>query len=489
MKKILQQALTFDDVLLVPNYTEILPNQVDVSTQLTKNIKLNIPLMSAAMDTVTEARMAIALAGDGGIGILHKNMSIDAQAQEVKKVKLARNVMIHDPFHLSLDNYIFEADALMIEYGISSIPITQNGKLIGLITTRDIRFESDKNKKVSEIMTLFENLVTATDVTLDEARQILIKHKVKRLPIVDKDQNLKGLVTLKDLEKTRQYPRAVTDSNGRLLAGAAIGVTKDMMERLEKLVAAEVDVVALDTAHGHSKGVLDAIKLIKQTYPKLNVIAGNVATASGTIALIEAGADAVKVGIGPGSICTTRVVAGIGVPQITAIMDCSEAAKDYGVPIIADGGIKFSGDIVKAIAAGANVVMLGSVFAGCEESPGEVELFEGRQYKVYRGMGSVGAMSQGSGDRYFQEKANKFVPEGVEGRIPYRGKVGETIFQMIGGLRQGMGYCGAIDIPTLQNDSQFIQISSASLKESHPHGVNITKQAPNYVVGKEFISG
>lgn len=489
MKKILQQALTFDDVLLVPDYTEILPNQVDVTTQLTKNIKLNIPVMSAAMDTVTEARMAIALAGDGGIGILHKNMTIDAQAQEVKKVKLARNVMIHDPFHLSLDNYIYEADALMIEYGISSIPITQNGKLIGLITTRDIRFESDKNKKVSEIMTPFENLVTATDVTLDEARQILIKHKVKRLPIVDKEQNLKGLVTLKDLEKTRQYPRAVTDANGRLLAGAAIGVTKDMMQRLEKLVEAEVDVVALDTAHGHSKGVLDAIKLIKQAYPNLNVIAGNVATAKGTKALIEAGADAVKVGIGPGSICTTRVVAGIGVPQITAIMDCSEAAKDYGVPIIADGGIKFSGDIVKAIAAGANVVMLGSVFAGCEESPGEVELYEGRQYKVYRGMGSVGAMSQGSGDRYFQEKANKFVPEGVEGRIPYRGKVGETIFQMIGGLRQGMGYCGTIDIPALQQESQFIQISSASLKESHPHGVNITKQAPNYVVGKEFISG
>lgn len=489
MKKILQRALTFDDVLLVPDYTEILPNQVDVTTQLTKNIKLNIPVMSAAMDTVTEARMAIALAGDGGIGILHKNMSIDAQAQEVKKVKLARNVMIHDPFHLSLDNYIYEADVLMVEYGISSIPITQSGKLIGLITTRDIRFESDKNKKVSEIMTPFENLVTATDVTLDEARQILIKHKVKRLPIVDKEQNLKGLVTLKDLEKTRQYPRAVTDASGRLLAGAAIGVTKDMMQRLEKLVAAEVDVVALDTAHGHSKGVLDAIKLIKQTYPNLNVIAGNVATAKGTKALIEAGADAVKVGIGPGSICTTRVVAGIGVPQITAIMDCSEAAKDYGVPIIADGGIKFSGDIVKAIAAGANVVMLGSVFAGCEESPGEVELYEGRQYKVYRGMGSVGAMSQGSGDRYFQEKANKFVPEGVEGRIPYRGKVGETIFQMIGGLRQGMGYCGTIDIPTLQQQSQFIQISSASLKESHPHGVNITKQAPNYVVGKEFISG
>jgi IMP dehydrogenase len=489
MKKILQQALTFDDVLLVPKYTEILPNQVDVTTYLTKNIKLNIPVMSAAMDTVTEAQMAIALAGEGGVGILHKNMSIEAQAQEVKKVKLARNVMIKDPFHLTLENYIYEADALMIEYGISSIPITQNNKLIGLITTRDIRFESDKNKKVSEIMTPFENLVTATDVSLDEARRILIKNKVKRLPIVDKEQNLKGLVTLKDLEKTRQYPRAVTDNAGRLLAGAAIGVTKDMMDRLDKLVAADVDIIALDTAHGHSKGVIEAIKIIKNAYPKLNVIAGNVATPNGTKALIDAGADAVKVGIGPGSICTTRVVAGIGVPQITAIMDCSEVAKEYGVPIIADGGIKFSGDIVKAIAAGANVVMLGSMFAGCEESPGEVELFEGRQYKVYRGMGSIGAMSQGSGDRYFQEKANKFVPEGVEGRIPYRGKVGETIFQMIGGLRQGMGYCGTANIPTLQQESQFIQISSASLKESHPHGVNITKQAPNYVVGKEFISG
>jgi IMP dehydrogenase len=489
MNKILQQAFTFDDVLLVPNYTEILPHQVDVSTQLTKNIRLNIPLMSAAMDTVTEAPMAIAIAGDGGIGILHKNMSIEAQTQEVKKVKLARNVMIQDPFHLSKKNFIYEADALMKKYGISSIPITEKSKLVGLITTRDIRFESNHQKKISEIMTPFRKLITATDVSLDEARLILLKNKVKRLPIIDKQGNLKGLVTLKDLEKTKQYPKAVTDKTGRLLVGAGVGVTKDMMQRIEQLVAAEVDIIALDTAHGHSKGVIDAIKLIKQTYPNLEIIAGNVATAKATKALIEAGASAVKVGIGPGSICTTRVIAGIGVPQITAIMDCSEMAKQYNVPIIADGGIKFSGDVVKAIAAGANVVMLGSVFAGCEESPGEVELYQGRQYKVYRGMGSVGAMSDGSSDRYFQEKANKFVPEGVEGRIAYRGKVAETIFQMVGGLRQGMGYCGTANIDALQSDAQFIQISSASLKESHPHGISITKQAPNYNVEMGFISG
>ncbi len=485
MKKIIEKAFTFDDVLLTPAYAEILPNQVNTSTLLTKNIKLNIPLLSAGMDTVTESKMAIAIAGEGGIGILHKNMSAEAQAHEIKKVKLARNVIIQDPFHLSVNQFVYEANALMLEYDISFIPITENNKLIGLITSRDIRFEPDRNKKVSEIMTPFEKLVTATDVTLDEARHILMKNKVKRLPIIDKDRNLKGLVTLKDLEKTKEYPNAVTDISGRLLVGAAVGVTTDMMERLEKIVAADVDVVVLDTAHGHSFGVIEAVKKIKKTYPTLNVIAGNVATADGTKALIDAGADAVKVGIGPGSICTTRVIAGIGVPQITAIMNCSEIAHKENIPIIADGGIKFSGDIVKALAAGADTVMLGNVFAGCEESPGEIELYRGRQYKVYRGMGSVGAMSNGSGDRYFQEDTKKFVPEGVEGRIPYRGKVSETIYQMIGGLRQGMGYCGTKDIESLQQSATFIQISGAGLKENHPHGVEITKQAPNYSSGNE----
>lgn len=485
MKKIIEKAFTFDDVLLTPAYASILPNQVNVSTLLTKKIRLNIPLMSAGMDTVTEAKMAIAVAGEGGIGILHKNMSAEAQAHEIKKVKLARNVIIQDPFHLSVNHFVHEADKLMLEYDISFIPITENNKLIGLITARDIRFEPDRNKKVSEIMTPFENLVTATDVSLDEARHILMKNKVKRLPIIDKDKNLKGLVTLKDLEKTKEYPNAVTDISGRLLVGAALGVTADMMERLEKIVAADVDVVALDTAHGHSFGVIEAVKKIKNKYPDLNVIAGNVATAEGTKALIDAGADAVKVGIGPGSICTTRVIAGIGVPQITAIMNCSEIAHKENIPIIADGGIKFSGDIVKALAAGANTVMLGNVFAGCEESPGEIELYRGRQYKVYRGMGSVGAMSNGSSDRYFQEDTKKFVPEGVEGRIPYRGKVSETIYQMIGGLRQGMGYCGTKDILSLQESATFIQISGSGLKENHPHGVEITKQAPNYSSGNE----
>ncbi len=489
MSKILEKAYTFDDVLLVPNYTEILPHQVDITTQLTNNIKLNIPLMSAAMDTVTEARMAIAIAGEGGVGIIHKNMTIDAQVHEIKKVKLARDIMIQDPFLLSKNNFVYEAEKLMKDYGISSIPITEKNKLVGLITTRDLRFETNHKKKVSAIMTPFKKLITATDVSLDEARMILMNHKVKFLPIIDKQNNLKGLVTLKDIEKAKQYPKAVIDKSGRLIVGAGLGVTNDMMQRLKKLVAAGVDIIALDTAHGHSKGVLNAIKLIKKTYPDLDVIAGNVATAKGTRALIDVGADAVKVGIGPGSICTTRIIAGIGIPQITAIMNCYEIAKQENIPIIADGGIKYSGDVVKAIAAGASVVMLGSIFAGCEESPGEVELYNGRQYKVYRGMGSIGAMNAGSSDRYFQEKTNKFVPEGVEGRIAYRGKVSETIYQMVGGLRQGMGYCGTEKISNLQSDSQFIQISSASLKESHPHGVNISKEAPNYNVGFDFVSG
>lgn len=484
-RKIIEKAFTFDDVLLKPAYSEILPNHVDVSSYITKKIRLNIPLLSAAMDTVTESRMAIAVAGEGGLGIIHKNMSAEAQAHEVRKVKLARNVMIQNPFQLTGENLVCEADALMLEYDISFIPITHNNKLIGLITARDIRFEPNRTKKVSEIMTPFDQLITAMDVSLDEARQILMQNKVKRLPIIDKERNLKGLVTLKDLEKTKQYPNAALDEAGRLLAGAALGVSIDMMERLEKLVNAEVDVVALDTAHGHSKGVIDAVRQIKIKYPNLQLIAGNIATPDATKALIDVGADAVKVGIGPGSICTTRVVAGIGVPQITAIMDCTEVAYAAGIPLVADGGIKFSGDLVKAIAAGANVVMLGNVFAGCEESPGDIELYRGRQYKVYRGMGSISAMSNGSSDRYFQESSRKFVPEGVEGRIPYSGKVSETIYQMVGGLRQGMGYCGTKDISTLQDKSSFIQITGSGLRENHPHSVEITKQAPNYITSSE----
>ena len=482
MNKIITQALTFDDVLLVPNYSDFLPSQVDISTQLTQNIRLNIPLMSAAMDTVTEARLAIAMAGEGGIGIIHKNMPIETQAQEISKVKLARNVMVKDPFHLSKNNLIYEADELMKRYGISCIPITEGTKLVGLITARDLRFEPNHNKSVHEIMTSLENLITATDVSLDEARTILLKNKVKRLPLIDKLGNLKGLMTMKDLEKAMQYPHAAKDPAGRLLVGAGIGITDDMMDRLAKLIEAEADVVVLDTAHGHSKGVIDALRNIKKQYPNLQLIAGNVATAAGTKALIEAGADAVKVGIGPGSICTTRIVAGIGVPQITAILDCVEAAKPYKIPIIADGGIKFSGDVVKALAAGADVVMMGSLFAGCEESPGEVEIYQGRQYKVYRGMGSIGAMMQGSGDRYFQGKAKKFVPEGVEGRVAYKGKVSDTIFQMVGGLQQGMGYCGTKNIEELQTNTQFIEITNAGLRESHPHDISITKESPNYSV-------
>ncbi len=474
-------GLTFDDVLLVPQKSEILPRDINVGTYLTKSIKLNIPLMSAGMDTVTEARMAIAMAREGGIGIIHKNMTIEQQALEVDKVKRSEHGVITDPFFLSPVHAVSDALELMERYRISGVPITDDkGKLIGIITNRDIRFETNVNKRIDEVMTK-ENLVTARiDITMDEALEILKQHKIEKLPLVDDEFMLAGLITIKDIEKSIQYPSSAKDSSGRLLAGAAVGVTADMLDRVAALVKAKVDVVVLDTAHGHSKGVLEAVTKIKNVYPNLQVIAGNVATAEGTLALIEVGADAVKVGIGPGSICTTRVVTGIGVPQITAVMDSAKAAKEFGVPVIADGGVKYSGDITKALAAGANVVMAGSLFAGTDESPGEEELYEGRRYKVYRGMGSLGAMDAGSKDRYFQENTKKYVPEGVEGRIHHIGPLGEVVYQLVGGLKSGMGYCGAIDISTLQETAKFMRITSASLIENHPHDVHITKEAPNY---------
>ncbi|NLY46275.1 MAG: IMP dehydrogenase [Tissierella sp.] len=479
--KFVGEGLTFDDVLLVPQKSEILPRDTNIGTQLTKSIRLNIPLMSAGMDTVTEARMAIAMAREGGIGIIHKNMTIEQQALEVDKVKRSEHGVITDPFFLSPDHIVSDALELMERYRISGVPITdETGKLVGIITNRDIRFETNVNKKIDEVMTK-ENLVTAKiEITMDEALEVMKKYKIEKLPLVDDDFMLAGLITIKDIEKAIQYPNSAKDSSGRLLAGAAIGVTSDMLDRVAALVKSKVDVVVLDTAHGHSKGVIDALGKIKREYPKLQVIAGNVATAEATLELIKAGADAIKVGIGPGSICTTRVVTGIGVPQITAVMDCAEAAKEYEIPVIADGGIKYSGDITKALAAGANVVMAGSLFAGTDESPGEDILYEGRRYKVYRGMGSLGAMDAGSKDRYFQEDTKKYVPEGVEGRIHYRGPLGEVVYQLIGGLRSGMGYCGAIDLPTLQETSKFMKITSASLIENHPHDVHITKEAPNY---------
>ncbi len=479
--KFIGEGLTFDDVLLVPQKSEILPRDTNIGTQLTKSIRLNIPLMSAGMDTVTEARMAIAIAREGGIGIIHKNMSIEQQALEVDKVKRSEHGVITDPFFLSPDHIVSDALELMERYRISGVPITdETGKLVGIITNRDIRFETNVNKKIDEVMTK-ENLVTAKiEITMDEALEVMKKYKIEKLPLVDDRFMLVGLITIKDIEKAIQYPNSAKDSSGRLLAGAAIGVTGDMLDRVAALVKSKVDVVVLDTAHGHSKGVIDALGIIKREYPNLQVIAGNVATAEATVELIQAGADAVKVGIGPGSICTTRVVTGIGVPQITAVMDCAEAASEYGVPVIADGGIKYSGDITKALAAGANVVMAGSLFAGTDESPGEDILYEGRRYKVYRGMGSLGAMDAGSKDRYFQEDTKKYVPEGVEGRIHYRGPLGEVVYQLIGGLRSGMGYCGAKDLPTLQETSKFMKITSASLIENHPHDVHITKEAPNY---------
>ena len=482
MGTIIGEGITFDDVLLVPAYSEVIPNQVDLSTYLTKSIKLNIPMMSAGMDTVTEHRMAIAMSRQGGIGVIHKNMSIEQQAEEVDKVKRSENGVITDPFYLSPDNTLEEANNLMAKFRISGVPITENGKLVGIITNRDLKFEEDFSQKIKTSMTS-ENLITAKEgITLEEAKKILAKARKEKLPLVDDDFNLKGLITIKDIEKQIKYPLSSKDSKGRLLCGAALGITANVLERAAELVKAHVDVVVLDSAHGHSANVLRCVRMVKEKFPELQVIAGNVATAAATKDLIEAGADAVKVGIGPGSICTTRVVAGIGVPQITAVMDCYSVAREYGIPIIADGGIKYSGDMTKAIAAGANVCMMGSIFAGCDESPGTFELYQGRKYKVYRGMGSIAAMENGSKDRYFQSDAKKLVPEGVEGRVAYKGSVEDTVFQLMGGLRSGMGYCGASSIEYLKQNGRFIKISAASLKESHPHDIHITKEAPNYSV-------
>ncbi|MDD7349970.1 MAG: IMP dehydrogenase [Clostridiales bacterium] len=482
MGKIIGEGITFDDVLLVPAYSEVIPNQVELKTHLTKKIELNIPMMSAGMDTVTEHRMAIAMARQGGIGIIHKNMTIEQQAEEVDKVKRSENGVITDPFYLSPEHTLEDANNLMAKFRISGVPITEGRKLVGIITNRDLKFETDFSKKIKESMTS-EGLVTAREgITLDEAKDILAKARKEKLPIVDKDGNLSGLITIKDIEKQIKYPNSAKDSQGRLLCGAGVGVTANIMERVDALVKAKVDVIVIDTAHGHSANVLRVVKMVREAYPELGIIAGNVATGEATKALIEAGVDAVKVGIGPGSICTTRVVAGIGVPQVTAIMDCYEAAKPYGIPIIADGGIKYSGDMTKAIAAGANVCMMGSIFAGCDESPGTFELFQGRKYKVYRGMGSIAAMENGSKDRYFQQDAKKLVPEGVEGRVAYKGTVEDTVFQLIGGIRSGMGYCGTKTIEELKENGRFVKISAASLKESHPHDIHITKEAPNYSV-------
>lgn len=480
MGTIIGEGITFDDVLLVPAYSEVTPNMIDLVTHLTKKVKLNIPMMSAGMDTVTEHRMAIAMARQGGIGIIHKNMSIEAQADEVDKVKRSENGVITDPFFLSPEHTLADANDLMSKFRISGVPITENGKLVGIITNRDLKFETDFSQKIKESMTS-EGLITALEgITLEEAKAILAKARKEKLPIIDKDNNLKGLITIKDIEKQIKYPLSAKDDQGRLLCGAAVGITGNVMDRVTALVEAHVDVIVVDSAHGHSLNILNTLKVMKEKYPHLQVIAGNVATGEATKALIEAGADAVKVGIGPGSICTTRVVAGIGVPQISAIMDCYEAAKESGIPIIADGGIKYSGDMTKALAAGANVCMMGSMFAGCDEAPGTFELYQGRKYKVYRGMGSLSAMENGSKDRYFQENAKKLVPEGVEGRVAYKGNIEDTVFQLIGGIRSGMGYCGCPTIEELKQNGKFMKISAASLKESHPHDIHITKEAPNY---------
>ena len=484
MGTIIGDGITFDDVLLVPQYSEVTPNMVDLTTHLTKKIKLNIPMMSAGMDTVTEHRMAIAMARQGGIGIIHKNMSIEQQAEEVDKVKRSENGVITDPFYLSPEHTLEDANNLMAKFRISGVPITENGKLVGIITNRDLRFMTgtDFEQPISAVMT-HEKLITApVGTTLEQAQEILRQHRIEKLPLVDNQGRLKGLITIKDIEKAVQYPRSSRDANGRLLCGAAVGATQNVLERVEALVQAQVDVIALDSAHGHNSGIINAVRKIKEAFPEVQLIAGNVATAEATEALIQAGADCVKVGIGPGSICTTRVVAGIGVPQITAVMDAFAVAKEYGIPIIADGGIKYSGDMTKALAAGGNVCMMGSMFAGCDEAPGTFELYQGRKYKVYRGMGSLAAMENGSKDRYFQEGAKKLVPEGVEGRVAYKGSLEDTVFQLIGGIRSGMGYCGCPTIPELQERGRFVKITAASLKESHPHDIHITKEAPNYSI-------
>lgn len=480
MATIIKTAYTFDDVLLVPNKSEILPNEVSLKTKLTRKITLNIPLMSASMDTVTESKMAIAIAREGGIGIVHKNMTIEAQAKEVDRVKRQENGVITDPIFLSENHTIGEAQELMSQYRISGVPITRGTKLVGIITNRDIIFETNFDRLISEVMTKSPLVTSSEGTTLEEALEILKKHKIEKLPLVDEENNLKGLITIKDIEKARAYPNAAKDAKGRLLCGASVGITKDMMDRVDALVKANVDVITLDTAHGHSKGVMDGVRKIKAKYPELQIIAGNIATAEATRDLIEAGADCVKVGIGPGSICTTRIVAGVGVPQLTAVMDCAEEGKKHGVPVIADGGLKYSGDIVKALAGGASVAMMGSMFAGCDEAPGATEIYQGRSYKVYRGMGSLGAMEKGSSDRYFQNGTKKFVPEGVEGRVAYKGYVADTIYQLLGGIRSGMGYLGAPDLENLYENAKFVVQTASGIRESHPHDVNITKEAPNY---------
>lgn len=479
-EKFLYEGLTFDDVLLVPRYSEVIPRDIELKTRISKDIFLNTPIMSAAMDTVTESRMAIAMAREGGIGIIHKNMSIEEQFEEIDKVKRSENGVIVNPFYLSPDHFVYDANELMAKYKISGVPICENGKLVGILTNRDLRFMTDFNVKISEVMTK-DNLITApVGTTLDEAQEILRKYRIEKLPLVDDDYMLKGLITIKDIEKAVMYPNSARDKKGRLLCGAAIGVTANMMERVRSCVEAQADVLSLDSAHGHSKNIIDAVKKIKAEFPDITLIAGNIATAEAAEALIKAGADCLKVGIGPGSICTTRIIAGIGVPQVSAVYEVASVASKYDVPVIADGGIKYSGDIVKALAAGANCVMLGSLFAGCEESPGDIEIYQGRSFKVYRGMGSIAAMNSGSADRYFQAGAKKLVPEGVEGRVPYKGTLSDAVFQLIGGIRSGMGYCGCKTIPDLQANAQFVRITGAGLKESHPHDITITKESPNY---------
>ncbi len=482
MSRILKTAYTFDDVLLVPNKSEVLPHEVSLKTQLTKSITLNIPFLSASMDTVTESKMAIAMAREGGIGIIHKNMTIEDQAKEVDRVKRQENGVITDPIFLNENHTVSEALELMAQYRISGVPVTNGTKLVGIITNRDIVFETNYEKLVSEVMTKAPLITSGEGTTLVEALEILKQHKIEKLPLVDSENNLKGLITIKDIEKAKAYPNAAKDSRGRLLCGASVGITKDMMDRVDALVKAQVDVITLDTAHGHSAGVINAVRTIKAKYPELQIIAGNIATAEATRELIEAGADCVKVGIGPGSICTTRVVAGVGVPQLTAVMDCAEEGKKYGIPVIADGGLKYSGDMVKALAGGAAACMMGSMLAGCEESPGEMEIYQGRSYKVYRGMGSLGAMEKGSADRYFQNGTKKFVPEGVEGRVAYKGAVADTLYQLVGGIRSGMGYLGASTLDRLYESAGFVVQTASGIRESHPHDINITKEAPNYSV-------